>query len=44
MWGLIRDNIDTTALVALSSLAGAIVGLAGKAGGGKSDKDGDGEQ
>lgn len=41
IWGLIRDQIDTTALLALSTLAGGIVGLARKPGGG--GKSGDGE-
>lgn len=41
IWGLIRDQIDTTALLALSTLAGGIVGLARRPGGDK--KPGDGE-
>ena len=40
IWGLVRDHIDTTALVTLSSLAGGIAGLASKLGGGGSGKDG----
>ena len=39
IWGLFRDRIDTAALLALSSLAGAVAGLSGRSGGGKKPED-----